>query len=73
MKTTLTALTIARHVDENVRLVDEDKGFETKPKPETNSTSISLLRLPQSRRSPLTWILMVPHLSEETALRMTYS
>ena len=41
LKTTLTALTIARHVDENVRLVDEDKGFETEPKPETNSTSIS--------------------------------
>jgi hypothetical protein len=36
---TLTALTIARHVDPGVILVNEDIGLETKPKLETNSTS----------------------------------
>ena len=41
LKTIFTALTFARHADENVKLVYDNIGFETRPKPETDSTSTS--------------------------------
>lgn len=41
LKTIFTALTFARHADEDVKLVYDNIGFETRPKPETNSTPTS--------------------------------